>query len=163
MQRIAKKSSYQAGPTRDEEDRGRGRGTSRSRQVVFFSFLFSFFFSGFLWWRVNIADSSSRREKRAGMEGLTPIQQQDEEQDNLVGGSGPTQRSSSGGRATGSVDDSRVHGNTLATVSASSTRSVQFLELNHRRLTETPGDRIEGGTDHVKYSHIAWQKREGFR
>ena len=58
------------------------------------------------------------------MEGVTSTQQKDEEQDNLVGGPGLTQRSSSGGAATGSVDEGTVHGNTLAIVSASSRKSV---------------------------------------
>ena len=56
------------------------------------------------------------------MEGLTPTQQQDEDRDNLAGGPGRTQ---SGGRPTGSVEEGTTHGNSLATVSASS-RSVQF-------------------------------------
>ena len=60
------------------------------------------------------------------MEGLTQTQQQDEEQETLVGGPGPTQRSSPGGGATGSVYGGTLHGNTLATVSKSSSRSVQF-------------------------------------
>ena len=122
------------GPARAEEDRGRGQGTSGSRQVVSFPLRFSFLFSELLCWRVSIGESSSRREERASMEGLTPTQQQDEEQDNLVGGPGPTQRSSSGGRETGSVDEGRVHGNTLATVSASSSGSVQFPEVESQAL-----------------------------
>ena len=72
---------------------------------------------------MSIVESSSRREERARMEGLTPTQQQGEDRDNLVGGPGPTQ---SGGGATGSVEEGTMHGSTLATVSASSSRSVQF-------------------------------------
>ena len=72
------------------------------------------------------------QQERAGMEGLTPTQQRDEEQDNLMGGPGPTQRSGSGGGATGSVEDNKnegiVHRNTLANPSASS-RSVHFPEV----------------------------------
>ena len=88
---------------------------------------------------MSIVESSSRREDRARIEGLTLIkqQEQDEDRDNLVGGPGPTQ---SGGGATGSVEKGIMHGNTLATVSASFSRSVQFpgvesqaLDGDHRR------------------------------
>ena len=71
------------------------------------------------------------------MEGLTPTQQQDEDRDNLVEGPGLTQ---SGNGATGSVEEDTTYGNTLASVSASSSRSVQFPEVesqprdgDHRR------------------------------
>ena len=129
------------GPARAEEDRRRGQGTSGSHHVVVFlgSLFGSLFdlvarYSGSMCCRVSIVDSSSRREERARMEGLTPTQQQDEEQDNLVGDPGPTQQSSSGGGATGSVDEGTVHGNTLATISASSSRSVQFPEVESLAL-----------------------------
>ena len=49
-------------------------------------------------------------------------------------GPGPTQRSNSGGGATASVEEGTVHGNTLATVSASSSRSVQFPEVESQAL-----------------------------
>ena len=75
---------------------------------------------------VSIVESSSRREERARMEGLTPPQQQYEGQDNLVGGPGLTQ---SGGGATGSVQEGTMHGNTLVAVNASSSRSVQCPEV----------------------------------
>ena len=74
------------------------------------------------WVAVLEGEHHRAQQERAGR--LTPTQQRDEEQDNLVGGPGPTQRSSSGGRATGSVDEATVHGNTLATPSASSSRIV---------------------------------------
>ena len=51
-----------------------------------------------------------------------------------MGGPGQTQRSSSGGGATGSVDEGTVYGNTLATVRASSSRSVQFPEVESQAL-----------------------------
>ena len=76
------------------------------------------------------------------MEGLTPTQQQDEEQDNPVGDPGPTQRSSSGGGATGSVEEGTVHRNTFATVSASSSRSVKFPEVESQALD---GDHRQSG------------------
>ena len=68
------------------------------------------------------------------MEDLTPNQQQGEELDNLVGGPGPTHRSTSGGGATGSVEGGAVHGNRPATVSGSSSRSVQFPEVESQAL-----------------------------
>ena len=64
------------------------------------------------------------------MEGLTPTKQQDEDQDNPVGGPSPTQ---SGGGATVSIKGGTVHGNTLATVSAS-----------FRRKRADPGVSITG-------------------
>ena len=57
------------------------------------------------------------------MEDLTPTQQQDEEQDDLVGGG-----------ATGSVEEGTAHGNTLATLRAPSSRRVQFLEVESPAL-----------------------------
>ena len=90
------------------------------RQVVFFFFSFFFSLLELLCWRVSLVTGSSRPEERARMEGLTPAKQQDDEQDKLVGGADPTQRSSLGGGATGKVDERTAHGNTLATVSASS-------------------------------------------
>ena len=66
---------------------------------------------------MSIVESSSRQEERARIEGLTRTQQQDEQQDILIGGPAPTQRSGPGGGATGSVEDNTnegiVHRNTL--------------------------------------------------
>ena len=82
------------------------------------------------WVAVLEGEHHRAQQERAGR--LTPTQQRDEEQDNLVGGPGPTQRSGSGGGATGSVEDNKnegiVHRNTLANLSASS-RSVHFPEI----------------------------------
>ena len=80
------------------------------------------------------------------MEGLTPTQQQDEDRDNLVGGPGPTQ---SGGGATGSVEESTMHGNTLATVSASSSRSVQFPVIESQARD---GDHRQSGRRNTRIS-----------
>ena len=96
------------------------------------------------------------------MEGRTPTQQQDEEQNKLVGCPGPTQRLSSGGGATGSVEEGTVHGNTLATVSASSSRSVQFAR-NLRRLTEIIDGRVDGGTGLVGILAHHQAEKEGIQ
>ena len=80
------------------------------------------------------------------MEGLTPTQQQDKDRDNLVEGPGPTQ---SGGEATGSVEEGTIHANTLATVSASSSRSVQFPEVESQARN---GDRRRSGRRNTRIS-----------
>ena len=149
------------GPARAEEDRvQRARDVGESSSCIFFflPFLFHFLFSGLLCWRVSIVESSSRREERARIEGLTPTQQQDGEQDDLVGGQGPTQRSSSGGGATGSVEEGTVHGNTLATVSASFSRSVQLPEVESQALD---GDRSGRGGHESRRNTRTSPGREG--
>ena len=149
------------GPARAEEDRvQRARDVRESSSCIFFflPFLFHFLFSGLLCWRVSIVESSSRREERARIEGLTPTQQQDGEQDDLVGGQGPTQRSSSGGGATGSVEEGTVHGNTLATVSASFSRSVQLPEVESQALD---GDRSGRGGHESRRNTRTSPGREG--
>ena len=111
----------------------------------FFLSVFSSF-SGLLCWRVSVVESSSRREERARMECLIPTQQQDEDRDNLVGGPGPTQ---SGGGATGSVQEGTMHGKTVATVSASSSTSVEFPEVESQTRD---GDHKRSGRRNTRIS-----------
>ena len=75
-----------------------------------------------------------------------------------MGGPGPTQRSSSGGGATGSVEEGTVHGNTLATVSASFSRSVQLPEVESQALD---GDRSGRGGHESRRNTRTSPGREG--